>query len=58
MNTIIVYIVLYKTPQHDTLVGAVYSTLEAAKAEADRLDRATPTGSALVVERTLEELER
>lgn len=44
-----VYIVTFKTEQQDSRVGAVYFTLEEAKAEVERLDAANSWSSAMVV---------
>lgn len=38
-----IYIITFKTEQCDTRIGAVYFTLEEAKAEVERLDAANPS---------------
>lgn len=44
-----VYVVTYKTEQQDSRVGAVYFDLDEAKAEVERLDKASSWASAMVV---------
>lgn len=45
-----VYVVTYKTEQMDSRIGAVYFTLDEAKAEVERLDSANPfTHAGLVI---------